>query len=56
MMETFLEILKAAGAIVGGFALLATMTKNPTDDTVASWLLKLINFLGANFGRAQNEE
>jgi len=54
MMENAVEILKAVGMIIGGFAVLATMTKNETDNVVAEWALKLINFLGANFGRARN--
>lgn len=53
-MENAIEILKALGMIVGGFAVLATMTKNESDNRVVDFLMKTINFLGANVGRARN--
>jgi hypothetical protein len=40
--------------VVGAFALLATMTPNKSDDEVMAWVLKAVNFLGANTGKAKN--
>ena len=50
------NVLSIATSLVGAFAILATMTPNPADDKVVSHLYKLINFLGANFGKSQNKE
>ncbi len=55
LLENGVELLKAFGAIIGGFAILATMTKNETDNKVFGWLLSIINVAGANFGRAKNK-
>jgi len=41
--------------IVGFFAILATMTKNRTDDKIVGHILDAVNFLGANFGKAKND-
>ena len=41
--------------VVGGFALLATLTANKSDDKVVSWVLKAVNFLGANWGKSKND-
>jgi hypothetical protein len=54
MLENAVEILKALGMIVGGFAVLATMTKNTSDNKILDAILKGINFLGANVIRAKN--
>ena len=48
------ELLEAAMKIIGGFAVLATMTKNQTDNKVLNYILRAINFFGANLGRARN--
>jgi|TARA_R110000787_G_scaffold81089_1_gene176063 hypothetical protein len=40
--------------VVGAFSLLATMTPNKSDDEVMAWVLKAVNFLGANTGKAKN--
>lgn len=40
--------------IVGAFAAIATLTPNKTDDRIVQWLLDIVNFLGANFGKAKN--
>jgi len=50
------NVLSIATSLVGAFAILATMTPNPEDDKIVSQLYKLINFLGANFGKSQNKE
>ena len=41
-------------AVVGGFSLLATLTPNEADNKVLDMVYKLINTLGANFGKAKN--
>lgn len=43
-------------SFVGAFALIATMTKNKTDDRIVQVILDIINFLGGNFGKAKNED
>ena len=40
--------------IVGAFAVLATMTPNKTDDKIVQIVLDLVNFMGANAGKATN--
>jgi hypothetical protein len=49
-------IVEFAVQLVGAFAIIATMTRNDADNKIAAWLLKAINFLGANFGNAKNSE
>ena len=41
--------------VVGVAALVATLTPNDNDNKVVASILKVINLLGANFGKAQNE-
>jgi hypothetical protein len=41
-------------SIVGTFALIATRTANTSDDKIADILVKIIHFLGGNFGKAKN--
>ena len=48
------ELWEAAAAIIGGFAVIATMTPNSADNAVVDFLLRLINFFGANVGKAEN--
>ena len=63
-MEEFMGwFMKNSGAIfsavmsfVGGFAIIATMTPNKTDNKVMQFIMNLINVLGANFGKAKNAE
>ena len=42
-------------SFIGSFALLATITANKTDDKIMNYVLKAINFLGANIGKAKND-
>ena len=42
--------------VVGVFALVATLTPNSTDNSIMDWIMKLINFLGANIGKASNSD
>lgn len=48
------EMLMAMTSIVGGFSVIATMTPNKTDNMVVNKMMKVINFMGANFGKAKN--
>ena len=41
-------------SFVGSFALIASMTPNKTDDKIVQFILDVVNFLGANFGKARN--
>ncbi len=52
---TLLDAIAEPLAVVGGSALLATVTKNTARDTRWQPLLSFINALGANFGRARND-
>ena len=54
VMENYMQILSAVGGIVGGFADIASMTPNKRDDRVVQMILDMVNFLGANFGKAKN--
>ena len=49
------DIIKMLGLLVSAFAVLATMTKNESDNVVADKLLKGINFAALNFGRSKNK-
>ncbi len=42
-------------SIVGTFALIATKTPNKVDDKIGQLLADIVNFLGANFGKAKND-
>lgn len=55
--EAIGEVLKWSSvitSIIGVFALIATKTKNTADNKIAAFLLKAINWLGANCGKAKN--
>ena len=54
VMENYMQILSAVGGILGGFAVIASMTPNKSDDRVVQMILDMVNFLGANFGKAKN--
>jgi hypothetical protein len=43
-------------ALIGAFSILSTITANKTDNKIVGWILKIVNFLGANFGLASNKE
>ena len=49
------NIMSIATSVVGAFAIISTMTPNPSDDKAVNQLYKLINFLGANFGKSKND-
>ena len=54
VMENYMQMLSAVGGIVGGFAVIAQMTQNKSDDRIVQMILDVVNFLGANFGKAKN--
>lgn len=56
IMANIDSIIAIALAVVGLFSMIATMTPNKADDRIAQFLLDVINFLGANVGKASNEE
>lgn len=43
-------------AVFGGFALLATQVPNVAKNPVVQFILSLVNFLGANWGKSKNAE
>jgi hypothetical protein len=47
--------LPALFQLVGFFAMVASLTKNETDDKVIGWILKVINVVGFNVGAAKND-
>ena len=48
-------IFNIALQAVGLMALVATQTKNKSDDAIVDAIYKAINFLGGNFGQASNK-
>ena len=53
--DIIVKYLPILVSFVGSFALIAALTPNKTDDKIVQWLLDIVNFLGANFGKAKNE-
>ena len=49
-------ILTAAATIVSGCAIFSTVTPTKTDDQVFNFVLKFINTVGFNVGRAKNAD
>ena len=56
VMGYYMQILAAAASIVGGFAVIASLTPNKSDDRIVQMILDVVNFLGANFGKAKNDK
>ena len=54
VMENYMQMLAAVGGIVGGVAVIASMTPNKSDDRIVQMILDMVNFIGANFGKAKN--
>ena len=50
-LPQYVEILTQ---VVGTFALIATLTPNTSDNTIADFLAKAVNFLAGNFGKSKN--
>ena len=53
--ENWDNIAAIALQVVGIAALVATMTPNKTDNKIVDAISKIINLLGANFGKAKNK-
>lgn len=49
------DLLSAAVQIIGGFAVIATLTPNKADNAIVDMLLRAINLFGGNVGRATND-
>jgi len=47
-------LLEVALQAVGLFSLIATMTNNSSDNVIADFLLRAVNTLGGNVGKAKN--
>lgn len=56
VVANWATIISAGLSLVGFFSIVATMTPNTTDDKVVQYLLDIVNWLGANFGKATNKE
>ena len=54
VMENWEQVLMGVSSIVGGFSVLATMTPNSADNKVVDMVMRIVNFLGANVGKAKN--
>ncbi|MDB4333712.1 hypothetical protein N9990_00135 [bacterium] len=54
--NNYVAILSAVASIVGGFAVIASLTPNKSDDRIVQMILDVVNFLGANFGKASNNK
>ena len=54
--NNYVAILSAVASIVGGFAVLASLTPNKSDDRIVQIILDIVNFIGANFGKAKNDK
>jgi hypothetical protein len=50
------SVIAVALQVVGAFSVIATMTENKSDNTIADFLLRVVNTLGANVGNAKNAE
>ena len=54
IIENAGNMVDIALKIVGAFAVIATMTPNESDNKIADGLMRLVNMLGANFGKSSN--
>jgi hypothetical protein len=54
--DFLIKWLPIATSFVGTFALISAATPNKTDDKIWQVLADIVNFLGANFGKAKNSE
>ena len=50
------QIVEILTQVVGVAALVATLTPNESDDKIVSFVLKVVNVLGANVGTASNDK
>jgi len=56
VINTIVVVVPVLATIVGGFAVLASMTPNRNDDRIVQFLLDIVNFMGANIGKAANKK
>ena len=54
IMTNWQAWLTAATSVIGSAAIIATLTPNKSDDRIVQWLWDIINFVGANVGKAKN--
>ncbi len=54
-LRKFSKWLPVVFQVIGMFAMIASLTKNETDDKVIGYILKAINLLGFNIGAAKND-
>jgi|ETNvirenome_6_85_1030632.scaffolds.fasta_scaffold508784_1 hypothetical protein len=54
IFENGSNLLDIALKVVGAFAVIASLTPNATDNKIAATLLRVINTLGFNIGKAKN--
>ena len=47
-------IVAIALQVIGAFSLIATQTSNTADNVISDFLLKVVNGLGGNWGKAKN--
>jgi len=52
--DFLIQWLPIVSGVVGTFAMIAVVTPNKTDDKIVQLLLDIVNFLGANVGKAKN--
>lgn len=55
ILAVIVEYIPIVLAVVGAFALIATKTPNKSDDRIVQVILDIVNFLGANLGKAKND-
>ena len=51
-----LGYVKIATSLIGFFSVVATFTPNRADNAVVDVLMRLVNAIGMNFGKAKNED
>ena len=56
IVEAIVSYIPIALTVVGAFAAIAAVTPNKSDDKIVQFLLNLVNFVGANVGKAKNKE
>jgi len=56
LIENWDTVGAIALQVIGVAALVATMTPNDTDNKIVDALSKIINLIGANFGKAKNKK
>lgn len=54
IMTNWQAWLAAATSVIGSAAIVATLTPNKSDDKIVQKALSIINFIGANVGKAKN--